>query len=136
MGNYFGRYSLEPVAYRVYEYLPYDPDPFRYLTDDGLLIIPETMYTDGATTPRVLWSIPGFDPMDWIRAAIIHDWLYESHHRGQSDVTFEQANDILRIALKLEDLSEFKIDAIMLAVDQFGRKYWDRKIAENNPGEP
>ena len=44
-------------------------------------IVPEDMITTGANVPRRLWFIRGFGAFDFTRAAIIHDWLFEAHHR-------------------------------------------------------
>jgi hypothetical protein len=44
-------------------------------------IEPEEMITNGASIPRNLWYVPGFAPFDFTRAAVIHDWLFEAHHR-------------------------------------------------------
>jgi Protein of unknown function (DUF1353) len=44
-------------------------------------IRPEEMITNGASVPRNLWYVPGFSAFDYTRAALIHDWLYEAHHR-------------------------------------------------------
>lgn len=47
----------------------------------GWKIEPGEMITSGASVPRQLWLLPGFSAFDFTRAAIIHDWLYEAHHR-------------------------------------------------------
>jgi Protein of unknown function (DUF1353) len=44
-------------------------------------IRPEEMITNGASVPRKLWYVPGFAAFDFTRAALIHDWLFEAHHR-------------------------------------------------------
>jgi hypothetical protein len=44
-------------------------------------IVPEDMITTGASVPRRFWYIRGFGSFDYTRAAIIHDWLFEAHHR-------------------------------------------------------
>jgi hypothetical protein len=44
-------------------------------------IRPEEMITTGASIPRRLWYLRGFAAFDYIRASLIHDWLYEAHHR-------------------------------------------------------
>ena len=44
-------------------------------------IEPGEMITTGASVPRRLWYLPGFSSFDYTRAALIHDWLYEAHHR-------------------------------------------------------
>ena len=128
MNKFTGRYSLRPIAYRMYEFVP-DPGFAFWIWegDHARPIAPQTMLTDGATIPRLFWSIPGFDPLDWIDGAVIHDWLYEEHHRGLSDVTFEQANEVLAECLKTTGLSPWKRCLIMTAVRMFGRRYWNRK---------
>jgi hypothetical protein len=55
-------------------------------------IEPEEMITNGASIPRNLWYVPGFAPFDFTRAAVIHDWLFEAHHRYiMANATFEAA---------------------------------------------
>ena len=85
------------------------------------------MLTDGASIPRPFWSVPGFDPLDWPDGAVVHDWLYEEHHRGLSDVTFQQANDVLDECLTNLGIENWKRASIMAAVRSFGLTYWNRK---------
>ncbi len=55
-------------------------------------IEPEEMITNGASIPRKLWYVPGFAPFDFTRAAVIHDWLFEAHHRYiMAQAAFEAA---------------------------------------------
>ncbi len=57
-----------------------------------LRIEPEEMITNGASIPRNLWYVPGFAPFDFTRAAVIHDWLFEAHHRYiMAKATFKSA---------------------------------------------
>lgn len=130
MGTFSGRYCLRPISYRAFEYMPDEVAPFAFTTSLGWRIQPERMDTDGATIPRLFWSAPGFDPMDWIDGAVIHDWLYECHHRGLSSVTFEQANAVLSECLESLGVANWKRKAIMAAVQTFGRIYWNRKNPE------
>lgn len=60
MTRFSGHYGLEWKAQGLYRYRPYPQDPFRYSTSviSNLVIVPEEMDTDGASTPRALWSIP------------------------------------------------------------------------------
>ena len=44
-------------------------------------IKPMSMLTTGATVPRMFWSVKGFGAMDFAKSAVIHDWLFEAHHR-------------------------------------------------------
>ena len=52
-----------------------------YQYPKGWKIEPGEMVTTGASVPRNLWHVRGFAPFDFTRAALIHDWLYEAHHR-------------------------------------------------------
>lgn len=52
----------------------------RYLKENWT-IQPEEMITTGASIPRRLWYLRGFGAFDYIRASLIHDWLFEAHHR-------------------------------------------------------
>src|SRR5688500_20163195 len=42
-------------------------------------IVPETMYTDGGSVPRIFWSIPGLSPWGLGPGYIIHDWMFLVH---------------------------------------------------------
>lgn len=130
MGTFSGRYCLRPISYRTYEYTPDEAAPFAFTTSLGWRIQPERMETDGATIPRLFWSLPGFDPMDWIDGAVIHDWLYECNHRGLSSVTFSQANAVLAECLQTLGVAHIKRRAIMGAVGAFGRIYWNKSKTE------
>lgn len=44
-------------------------------------IRPQPFLTDGASVPRAFWCLSGFGPFDFTKSAIIHDWLFEAHHR-------------------------------------------------------
>jgi hypothetical protein len=39
-------------------------------------IVPESIYTDGGSIPRIFWGIPGLSPWGLGPAYIIHDWLF------------------------------------------------------------
>ena len=54
-------------------------------------IIPEDMYTDGGSVPRVFWSIPGLSPWGLGPAYIVHDWIFEVHRCGDRGTPEERA---------------------------------------------
>lgn len=72
----FNRPKLEPIhdEYRLAE--DWTTNCFHLLTED--MTVPKGFVTDGASIPRLLWTICG-SPMQSPRiyAALIHDWLYE-----------------------------------------------------------
>lgn len=109
----------------LYEYEPINNDPLTYVCASGEVIVPQSMLFDGATTPRLAWIIKGFSPWDWPRSAAIHDWLFEAHHRGLIDISFERSTEILIEALRTERIPEWKIKLIAFAVSKTGRAMWD-----------
>ena len=64
-------------------------------------IVPDDMFTDGGSIPRILWPIPGLSPWALGPAYIIHDWIVEVHRCGRPAppevraITFEQSAFIL-----------------------------------------
>jgi hypothetical protein len=128
MGKFSGSYCLQPIGPRLFNYLPNDSDPFTYICDDGTAITPQTMQTDGATIPWPVRGLPGYDPWDWPQGAIIHDWLYEAHHRGLMNISFTRANAILGEVLRDLGIPLLKRNSIVLATQLGGWVFWNRPI--------
>ena len=63
--------------------------PWSIVTSIGTISVIPGATSDGASTPEVIWSIPGFDPFegDTFPAAFAHDQLYagELCPREQAD---------------------------------------------------
>jgi hypothetical protein len=106
-------------------------------------IVPETMYTDGGSIPRIFWSIPGLSPWGLGPAYVIHDWLFEVHrcHRPAppevAAITFEQSAQVLaEIGKSLVEaglVDHNKLDAIIWAIQtKYARNIWD---SPPSPGE-
>lgn len=100
-------------------------------------IVPENMYTDGGSVPRVFWSIPGLSPWGLGPAYVIHDWIFAVHrcHRQAppevANITFEQS------ALILAEVGKALIDAKLIQHNmlpeivwgvrtRYARDLWDR----------
>lgn len=99
--GFTGLYFLDEVGYRLWRYVPDLIDPLTFTTSSGRRIVMDKMFeTDGATVPRFLWSIPGLDPMDWPRGAILHDWLWELRYTGKLATGFIGANRLLYDAIR------------------------------------
>ena len=58
-----------------------DCPPMLFQRESGVLVkFPDsTGFTDFASTPPLVWSIPGFDPVDFCRPAWGHDQCYKNH---------------------------------------------------------
>lgn len=64
----------------LFAYIPSAEGKYATRFKDGK-ITPDAMLTTGASVPRALWGYNGLSPFDYTRAALIHDWLFEAHHR-------------------------------------------------------
>jgi hypothetical protein len=100
-GTLKGRVVVQWVGEDKFVYLP-QSNPLSFQPSFmSTAIVPEIMYTDGGSIPRIFWSIPGLSPWGLGPAYVIHDWLFEVHrcHRPAppevSQITFEQSAQIL-----------------------------------------
>lgn len=67
---------------------------FRYSSSYGLITVPAGFITDGASIPKMFWSV--LSPFgDYFAAAVVHDYLYsprnETYTRKESDLIFKEA---------------------------------------------
>jgi len=76
--------------------------------------------TDGASIPRILWSLVG-SPFTgkYTASAIVHDALYSSHL-----LTKESADKLLLGMLKVEKVAPIKSKLMYLGVKYFGHTHW------------
>lgn len=100
-------------------------------------IIPEDMYTDGGSVPRMFWSIPGLSPWGLGPAYIIHDWIFKVHlcpwtnkPEAVAALTFEEsAKALAEVAAALVDAGLIDNDlrgAVVAAVNSpIARRIWD-----------
>ncbi|MBX3747302.1 MAG: DUF1353 domain-containing protein [Verrucomicrobiae bacterium] len=73
-----------PVPGRGARYSLVQPYSYQWSLGDRDLriIVPRGTISDGASVPRVLWTITGITPDGLHRpAALVHDWFYR--HRGE-----------------------------------------------------
>jgi hypothetical protein len=87
-------------------------------------IIPEDMYTDGGSVPRVFWSIPGLSPWGLGPAYIVHDWIFEVHRCGDRGTPEERAITFEQSAQILAEVGKSLIDAGLIAHDKLGAIVW------------
>lgn len=103
VGAFDGSLDVRWIKPDKFIYMPSKEDPLRFITSDRKVIIPQMMYTDGGSIPRLFWSIPGYSPWGFAPAYIIHDWLFEAHHCDDPeyrDITFDRSAGILAEGLK------------------------------------
>ena len=100
------------------------------------IIVPEGYVCDLASIPKILFAI--WSPVgDHKRAAIIHDWIYDQHHRAQMQIrqggspfcdlyTRAEADLIFLRELKDDGISIFTWLPFYCAVRWFGDLYWNK----------
>ncbi len=134
-----GRFEGEPHLVWVRpDIFRHEPNPglaFRFIRASGEVIEPGLMYTDGGSIPRALWFIKDLSPWSYAPAFLIHDWLFDLHHCGQTGKSFEEVRDILLegvrtlMETKVCPLDRLAFDTIYAGIDSFvARQVWD------NPG--
>jgi hypothetical protein len=109
-------------------------------------ITPGTMITDGSSVPRNFWAVRGLSPWDFAQAAIIHDWLFEAHHRylagekgydDYKDITLDDAADIFAECIRVNMKLGAKRAAFIRKMEQVhpGDEGWKevRKVFPDNP---
>lgn len=133
-GSFVGNLVVEYVSLNHYLYTPGD---FAFVRANGQVIQPGVMDTDGASVPRLLWSIAEFSPWDVFKAAAIHDWLYIAHHQGNDSIDFATANLILAEAMYTQgqdgpdQVSDLTIWAYLAAVSTpIGQEVWDHGMSQ------
>ena len=91
--------------------------------DSGIIFIPKTFRTDGASIPKPLQGIMG-DPLepDFLIAMLIHDWIYTTRMFADKDI----ADQIFYGLLKKAGVGSIKAWMMYKAVSSwFGRDAWD-----------
>jgi len=101
---------------------------YRLLTDfcfNGYCV-PAGFVTDGASIPKVLWSVIG-SPMTgkYVPVAVLHDYLYSK--RCIYKVSFEEANEIFYRGMLKLGVNRFKAYLMYRAVCMFGKSHFERK---------
>jgi hypothetical protein len=90
------------------------------------ITVPRGFVSDGASIPKIFWSIIGSPFVGlYLRASIIHDYLY-SHQNY--DYTRSQADKIFLEIMLNDGVSKTKAYTMYYIVRVFGRKYFKKKV--------
>jgi hypothetical protein len=102
---------ITDVGFKTWE-LVYD---FQIETIKGLITVPCGTITDGASVPRIFWSL--LPPIGrYFRAAVVHDYLY---HTKQFD---RKTSDLIFYDLMIKNNTYFwKAKLMYIAVRIFAR---------------
>ena len=87
-----------------------------------IIKVPKGFITDGASIPKIFWSIIGGPWGKYGYAAVVHDYLYYKHiyTRRRSDQIFLEAMEVLGV-------SKWKRNTMYVAVRMFSWLFWNRK---------
>jgi hypothetical protein len=99
------------------------------LGSGDLVTVPAGYVTDFASVPRLLWAIE--PPLgDAGKAAVLHDWLYETGERSRAE-----ADAIFLEAMKVLEVEWWKRRLIHRAVRLFGARGYRVRREEAAPPE-
>lgn len=134
-----------PVSERDYELAEDYAYEWMHKGEVYRIFIPKGLIYDGASVPRIVWTISGLTPDGLLRAgALVHDFIYM--HKGvlppgswqrETHVGFEkvwidmytkwnrkQADAMLQRILEESGVSAYRRTLAYSAVRMFGGKYW------------
>lgn len=97
-------------------------DSFTYVASGNQRIqVPEGFKTDGASIPRIFWTIVGHPMSRYAQAAVVHDYLYHIRQftRARSDEVFLEAMEDLKVPF-------YKRYPMWLYVRSFGWVPWNK----------
>ena len=85
----------------------------------GEFRVPAGFHTDGASTPRAVWSIvPPFGR--YLEAAVVHDYFY----RNRTSLTRKAADRLFINMMEHAGVPWWKRKSMYFAVRAFGRSSW------------
>jgi hypothetical protein len=134
IGRFEGKVNLQWKAPNCFLYTPDPDDPLIFYRANGQKIMPQAMYTDGGSIPRLLWNTPNLSPWDFAPAYLIHDWIFEQHHCFPDNQRFVFKDSAIILAEAVKTMIESGcvqsddrfVKLIYDSVNSsFARKLWD-----------
>lgn len=120
------------VTYLEHNRYRYDPDPVFWMgyidSKDRTFSLNEPFETDLASTPRLTWVIPGFEPDRFGKSALVHDYLYHRHHQGKDILGFKESNALLEEMVITEGGSRWLAWGYRVACDIGAGWAWNRSV--------
>lgn len=85
-------------------YIPAPDNPLRFIrSENGHVIQPQRMWTDGGSIPRAFWVFRNYSPWGYGPAFIVHDWLFRMQQcelDGYTDYDIKLAAVIMSEVMK------------------------------------
>lgn len=133
IGKFEGEPYLVWVKPDIFRMEPQTPC-FRFIRSSGEVIEPGRLFTDGGSIPRALWFVRDLSPWTYAPAFLIHDWLFDCHHAGTTDKSFEEVRDIMMEGIRtlmeagVCTPNRLTFDLIHAGIDSvIARRIWNRK---------
>lgn len=125
VGCFFGRLILEWSGPSDWFYMSF-LSHLRFVRSMGDIVDPEDTPTDGGSVPRPFWNLPGLDPTYYMKAYVIHDYMFRTHQKAKGvPVNFDEANLILAEMLVVLNCPRERVRLIYEAVELGGRSHWE-----------
>ncbi len=135
-GTFAGALDVRWVKNDHFLFIPNEDNPLTFTRNDGQVIHPGIMYTDGGSIPRFLWGVKGLSPWGYAPAYIVHDWLFVAKHCNyEPDNTYDFHDSVKVMAESLKAVMEsdpsvrdyFAFDSIVAAVGSpIAERLWDK----------
>jgi hypothetical protein len=122
------RWTKDSENKDVFERIVVLNQPLSYASDllDEVVTIPRGFQSDGASVPRVLWSIyPPFGK--YLEAAVVHDYYCVLGHKGESPIDYKMAAKVFDEAMKACGVSKWRRFKMYWAVVLGGPKFKAKK---------
>lgn len=102
-----------------------EPFEFASIVTESIIRVPVGFVTDFASVPRILWNL--FPPAGpYGKAAVIHDWLYQTRDAGTHKVWRDEADAVLREGMQVLGVSMVTRWFIYAGVRVGGGPPWNR----------
>jgi len=118
------------TAREIVQFRLLDP-PMTLLLPQGetcLLVQPDAVFdSDGASTPRFMWAVPGYSATAYQRSAYIHDSGYSSHKRHKGKHGLWTVEVAMRHVLEYQLISSANWPRLLLMHVKFKFTEMDRQ---------
>lgn len=115
--------DIRPISNGVYRLKV----PYLYETPEHYIIVPEGFLHDGASVPRLFWTISGLTPDGLHRAAsLIHDYLYENFGKTKHRLySRKECDQIFKDIMKKSGVNSYRVKIAYFAVRIGGWTFWN-----------
>lgn len=105
---------------------------FMSIVTESVICVPAGFVTDFASIPRGLWNL--LPPTGrYGKAAVVHDWLYQTRDAGTHLVWRDEADAVLREGMEVLEVRKLTRWAIYAGIRLGGWVAWNNYRQEEGP---